>query len=111
MFAPAGAREHARKCEVTGTQYGVMEHRGKETGIQVFDEKVKTMAAAEEFFYARGIELTRVHYIGKLSGIPNRLVLASVFSPILLLTEAPWRPFINLRRAVRRVTINEDNVN
>lgn len=111
MLAPIGAKTVHRTCELTGREFCMMEHRDKITGIQILDEKVKTLVDVELAFNEKGLELSRVHYIGQLSEIPDRLVLLSVATPILILMSEPWRPFINLRRSVRRVTINEDNVN
>ncbi len=85
-----------------GTQLGIAKYRGITTGLQVMgDQKLNMWIEHEAVFADYGVEMARPFHIGRISTIPDGLLMHSDLTPIVFFRDAMWRPFWSLRAYLR----------
>lgn len=87
-----------------GIQVDVCEWDGKKHGLQVVEPELATYPAHQDIFDQLHIPMLPVRWMGKVNDVPNELLCSDDFTPLFLLRDAMWRPYLHVRRYVGRMT-------
>lgn len=108
MLLPSDGEIESRETK-DGTVLGLLRRGDKMQGIQILSPKLNNYLQHEAMFAEFSCPMARVHHVGKLSEIPDRILHHNTLAPLVLFRDAMWRPVWNLRTALKGMGENERN--
>ena len=110
VMAPRGATYGVKESHDGIYSIGVIDiPNGPCLGLQILRPEMKSYQEVRSVFSTLGAAIARPAYIGRLSGLPYKILSSADFLPMVFRKEEMHEPYFNLKTAVNRMTPKENN--